>query len=87
MLNAEVPDGLAGAGPLGGSPARGDAAAWHRHHGISAPSSTGSRDVHLGLGHNSPTGESTSGAGATPEAISDTERESNPDEDRATGES
>ncbi len=69
MLNTEVPEGMAGVGPLGGSPARGDtadAAAERRTHGIQAPSSAGSRGVHLGIGHNSPTGGSTPGTHPQP---------------------
>jgi hypothetical protein len=64
MLNTEVPAGMAGVGPLGGTPARGDtadAAAHRRKHGMPGPSAAGARDIHLGIGHNSPTGESTPG--------------------------
>lgn len=56
MLNQEAAGGMAGTGPLGGAPARGDTAdalAWRRALGISAPSSPGSRDIHLGIGESS----------------------------------
>lgn len=62
MLNTDVPTGMAGAGPLGGAPARGDTAdaeAWRRATGITAPSSAGSRGIHLGIGNNTSTGTST----------------------------
>lgn len=62
MLNTDVPSGMAGAGPLGGAPGRGDTAdaeAWRRATGMSAPSSPGSRGIHLGIGNNTSTGTST----------------------------
>lgn len=62
MLNTDVPRGMVGIGPLGGAPGRGDTAyaeSWRRETGISAPSSPGSRGVHLGIGNNEPSGTST----------------------------